>query len=74
MKIYALNASPRKGWNSDEMLASFINGVKEVNPDIEVEKVNIYDLDFKGCRSCFACQLKSTEAGEYGQIFQEASG
>jgi multimeric flavodoxin WrbA len=26
--------------------------------------VNIYDLDFKGCRSCFACQLKSTEAGQ----------
>jgi multimeric flavodoxin WrbA len=38
MKIYALNASPRKGWNSDEMLESFINGVKEANPDIEVEK------------------------------------
>jgi hypothetical protein len=24
MKIYALNASPRKGWNSDEMLESFL--------------------------------------------------
>ena len=61
MKIYALNASPRKNWNSNEMLDAFIKGVSETNPDIEVEKVNIYDLDFKGCRSCFACQMKSTE-------------
>lgn len=64
MKIYALNASPRKNWNSDEMLDAFIKGVSETNPDIEVEKVNIYDLDFKGCRSCFACQMKSTEDGQ----------
>jgi putative NADPH-quinone reductase len=44
MKLLALNGSPRKGWNSDEMLEAFINGVKEANSDIEVEKVNIYDL------------------------------
>lgn len=64
MKIYALNASPRKGWNSDEMLNAFIDGVHEAAPEIEIEKVNIYDLDFKGCRSCFACQMKSTEDGQ----------
>lgn len=63
MKIYALNASPRKGWNCDQVLDSFIKGVKETNPEIEVEKVHIYDLDFKGCRSCFACQMKKTENG-----------
>lgn len=38
MKIYALNASPRKGWNSDEMLNAFIDGVREADPDIEIEK------------------------------------
>ena len=64
MKIYALNASPRKGWNSDEMLDSFIKGVRDTDPDIGIEKVNIYDLDYKGCRSCFACQLKTTESGQ----------
>ena len=63
MKIYALNAGPRKGWNSDEMLESFIKGVRDTAPDIDIEKVHIYDLDFKGCRSCFACQLKATENG-----------
>ncbi|MBR1851796.1 MAG: flavodoxin family protein [Lachnospiraceae bacterium] len=63
MKIYALNASPRKGWNCEQVLDSFINGVTDENPEIEIERINIYDLDFKGCRSCFACQMKHTENG-----------
>ena len=63
MKVYALNASPRKGWNSDEMLDSLIQGVRDSADYIDVEKVNIYDMDYKGCRSCFACQLKATENG-----------
>ena len=81
MIIYALNASPRKGWNCGEMLDSFISGFSMTAPDIEIEKVNIYDLDFKGCRSCFACQLKSTENGQclfrdgaYGLIREIKSG
>ena len=64
MKVYAVNASPRKGWNTDQMLNSFIRGVREAAPEIEVEKVNLYDMDFKGCRSCFACQMKHTENGQ----------
>ena len=60
-KVYALNASPRKGWTSEELLDSFIQGIKDTTSEIEVEKVHIYDLDYKGCRSCFACQLKSSE-------------
>ena len=27
----------------------------------EVEKVNLYDIDFKGCKSCFACQLTNAK-------------
>ena len=60
MKIYAINASPRKNWNSAKLLEGFVKGVKEENPDAEVEVINIYDYDFKGCRSCFACKLKAT--------------
>ena len=25
----------------------------------ETELINLYDLDYKGCKSCFACQLKN---------------
>ena len=62
-KIYALNASPRKGWNCDQILDSFIEGVRETATELEIEKVQLYDLDYKGCRSCFACQMKKTEQG-----------
>lgn len=35
MKALFLNASPRKGWNSDDMLESFLSGVKDTGPEIE---------------------------------------
>lgn len=58
MKIIAINGSPRKGWNSDRLLESWVEGIKSVIPDAEVKRVNLYDLKFTGCRSCFACKLK----------------
>ena len=30
---------------------------------VEVELVNLYSLNFKGCTSCFYCKLKSKEHG-----------
>ncbi len=56
MKIIAINGSPRKGWNSDQLLEKWVEGVKSVLPDAEVKKVNLYDLKFTGCRSCFSCK------------------
>ena len=64
MKVVAVNASPRKGWNSDQMLDAFIEGVQQRCPTAEVEKVQLYDMDFKGCRGCLACALKATENGQ----------
>ncbi len=58
MKIIAINGSPRKGWNSDRLLEKWIEGVKSELPDAEVTKVNLYDLKFTGCRSCFSCKMK----------------
>ncbi len=58
MKIIAINGSPRKGWNSDKLLEKWVEGVKSVLPDAEVKTVNLYDLKFTGCRSCFACKMK----------------
>ena len=55
-KVIILNGSPRKNWNTYKMCESFLNGVKETGVDAEI--INLYDIDFKGCRSCFACKLK----------------
>ena len=58
MKIYAINGSPRKNCNSAQMLQSFIDGVKSIKPDADIEYVNLYDYKYTGCKSCFACQRK----------------
>ncbi len=55
-KIYILNGSPRKNWNTAKMCESFANGAE--SKGVEVEIVNLYDIDFKGCRSCFSCKLR----------------
>lgn len=64
MKFYALVGSPRKKWNDDQLIDRFIDGIHDLLPDAETEKVYVYDLDFKGCRSCFGCKLKKNETGD----------
>ena len=56
MKICIFDGGPRKGWNTAQMCESFARGASEAGA--EVESVHLYDLDFKGCRSCFACRVK----------------
>lgn len=55
-KVIILNGSPRKNWNTHKMCESFAKGVSESGAEAEI--INLYDIDFKGCRSCFACKLK----------------
>ncbi len=54
MKIILLNASPRKNWNTAQLLQSAQKGAESVGA--ETEFVNLYDLNFTGCRSCLACK------------------
>lgn len=55
-KIYIINGSPRKNCNTAKMCESFAKGVE--SKGVEAEIIQLYDIDFKGCRSCFACKLK----------------
>lgn len=55
--IYILNGSPRKNWNTAKMCESFKNGAQ--NTGINAEIINLYDLNYKGCYSCFACKVKN---------------
>ena len=55
MKMVAINASPRKGWNTDMLIDKAIEGAE--SEGAEVEKFDLYKLDkFTGCRSCMACK------------------
>ena len=55
MKIIGVNGSPRKQWNTATLLEKALAGA--ASQGAETELVHLYDLDFKGCTSCFACKL-----------------
>lgn len=59
VKAMFVNGSPRKGWNTAKMLESAIQGATEAGA--ECEMVHLYDINFHGCKSCFACKLKNSK-------------
>lgn len=50
MKTIVLNTSPRKNWNTAQVLKAAMDGAKSTGA--EVEYIDLYDLNFTGCRSC----------------------
>ena len=54
MRAIAVNGSPRKNWNTASLLEHALTGAAK--DGAETELVHLYDLDFKGCISCFACK------------------
>jgi multimeric flavodoxin WrbA len=54
MKLIAFNGSPRKKGNTATLLRHAIEGAKEEGAKTEL--IHLYDLDYKGCTSCFACK------------------
>ena len=57
-KVIVLNASPRKNFNTAKLLKEAQKGAEAAGS--EVEYFNLYDYNFKGCYSCFACQRKGS--------------
>ena len=56
MKTIIVNASPRKNWNTAQLLQEAQKGAESVGA--ETEYIDLYTLDFKGCRGCLGCKLK----------------
>lgn len=54
MNVIAVSGSPRKGRNTEQMLASALDGAASQGAQIEL--VRLYELNFKGCKSCLACK------------------
>ena len=63
MKVLAINGSPRKAWNTATLLQSALDGA--ASRGAQTELTHLYDLDFKGCVSCFAC--KTRQGKSYGR-------
>jgi multimeric flavodoxin WrbA len=55
MTIIGINGSPRKNWNTATLLTNALEGAASQGAETEI--VHLYDLDFKGCTSCFACKI-----------------
>jgi multimeric flavodoxin WrbA len=56
MKVMAFNGSPRKEWNTATLLEKALEGA--ASQGAETELIHLYDLDFKGCKSCFSCKTR----------------
>ena len=66
MKIIGINGSPRKNGNSAAMLEAALAGAGEQRA--ETERIDLFDLDYSGCHSCFACKRLGGES--YGRCAQ----
>jgi multimeric flavodoxin WrbA len=61
--VVAINGSPRKKWNTAMLLEKALEGA--ASQGAETELIHLYDLNFTGCTSCFACKLKGGKS--YGK-------
>ncbi len=63
MKVIAFNGSPRKKCNTATLLKSALEGAE--SQGAETELIHLYELNYKGCKSCFAC--KERDGKSYGK-------
>jgi hypothetical protein len=63
MKVIAFNGSPRKDWNTAALLGKALEGA--ASQGAETELFHLYDLNYKGCVSCFACKTRNGKS--YGR-------
>lgn len=54
--VIGINGSPRKDWNSAQILESALKGAQAAGAQTKL--VHLRDLQFTGCLSCFSCKLK----------------
>ena len=59
-KIVAINAGPRKGWNTDTLITEAAKGAESAGAS--VEKFDLFRLDkYTGCISCFGCKREQNK-------------
>ncbi|MBE6828640.1 MAG: flavodoxin family protein [Ruminococcaceae bacterium] len=61
MNVIAVNGSPRKKWNTATLLQNALGGAESVGA--QTEMIHLYDLQYRGCISCFACKRKGGALG-----------
>jgi multimeric flavodoxin WrbA len=67
MKAIGINGSPRKNWNTAILLGKALEGAATLGA--ETELLHLYDLNYRGCVSCFACKTKNGKS--YGRCARQ---
>ncbi len=63
MKVLAVNGSPRKSWNTAQLLEKIVAGA--MSAGAEAELAHLRDYACRGCISCFHC--KDPKGSSYGR-------
>lgn len=63
MKVIGINGSPRKDWNTGTLINKMLEGAASKGADTKT--IQLYELDYKGCKSCFSCRRKGSNS--YGR-------
>ena len=63
MKLLAVNGSPRKKWNTAQLLDQVVEGA--ASEGAKARLVHLRDLQYSGCVSCFHC--KDPKGKSYGR-------
>ena len=59
-KVIAVNAGPRKGWNTDTLISEAAKGAE--SRGASVEKFDLFRLEkYTGCISCFGCKKEKNK-------------
>lgn len=59
MKIIVINGSPRANQNTSTLLKKAVEGATSKGAEVEI--INLYRLNYKGCVACFSCKRKGSE-------------
>ena len=67
-KIVAVNAGPRKGWNTDTLITEASRGAESAGAVIE--RFDLFRLErYTGCISCFGCKKEKFKGNTKGTAF-----
>lgn len=61
MTVIGINGSPRKHGNTATLVEHALAGATATGAHTEI--IHLYDLDYKGCTSCFACKTPGRISG-----------
>ena len=54
--VIAFNGSPRQDWNTATLLEKALEGAS--SEGAKTDLIHLYDINFKGCTSCFSCKVR----------------